>query len=58
MVRDSLVPNYFRREDGEVGWHEKGPIVWLVGHDGEVEVWMAVERKRPLFKPLTEDLSP
>jgi hypothetical protein len=56
-VRESKVPSSFSKADGEVGAHTAGPLVWLVGHDGQVEVWMAVERRHRLFGALLEHLS-
>jgi hypothetical protein len=32
-------------------------VVWLVGHDGQVDVWMALERCERLFVALMEHLS-
>ena len=56
-VRESKVPSSFSKADGEVGAHTAGPLVWLVGHDGQVEVWLAVERRHRLFGALLEHLS-
>jgi hypothetical protein len=56
FVQESKVPTSFSKGDGTAGWHEKGPIVWLVGHDGDVEVWLAVERRHRLFGALLEHL--
>jgi len=56
-VQESKVPSSFSKADGEVGAHRAGPLVWLVGHDGQVEVWMAVERRHRLFGALLEHLS-
>ena len=51
------MPTSFSKGDGTAGWHEKGPIVWLVGHDtGQVEVWLALERRERLFGALLEHL--
>jgi len=56
-VRESKVPSSFSKADGEVGAHTAGQLVWLVGHDGQVEVWLAVERRHRLFGALLEHLS-
>ena len=56
LVQESKVPSSFFKGDGTAGWHEKGPIVWLGGHDGQVEVWMALERRARLFGALLEHL--
>ena len=45
LVQESKVPSSFSKRDGTAGWHEMGPLVWLVGHDGQVDVWMALERR-------------
>ena len=51
------MPSSFSKADGEVGAHTAGQLVWLVGHDGQVEVWLAVERRHRLFGALLEHLS-
>ena len=57
FLDDQLLPSQFSAEDAKPRWHEKGPVVWIVGDDGEVTVWMAVERRRRfLFTALTEHL--
>ena len=56
LVQESKVPSSFSKRDGTAGWHEMGPLVWLVGHDGDVEVWLAVERRERLFGALLEHL--
>ena len=57
LVQDSLLPSSFSKADGEIGAHTAGPLVWMVGHDGQVEVWMALERRERLFGALLEHLS-
>ena len=57
LVQESLLPSSFSKGDGTAGWHEMGPLVWLVGHDGQVDVWMALERRERLFGALLEHLS-
>ncbi len=57
LVQESLLPSSFSKGDGTAGWHEMGPLVWLVGHDGQVDVWMALERRERLFGALMEHLS-
>jgi len=57
FLDDQLLPFQFSAEDAEARWHEKGSLVWLVGNDGEVTAWMAVERrKRRLFTALIKHL--
>ncbi len=57
MVEDSLLPGYIGYGAGELGWHQWGPLVWFVGHEAEVEVWLAVERRKEfLFTLLMEHL--
>ena len=58
FVQESLLPSSFSKGDGTAGWHEMGPLVWLVGHDGQVDVWLAVERRHRLFGALLEHLPP
>jgi len=53
-VEESLVPNIFTEQDKVVGWHQKGPVIWLVEHNGDVGVWLAVERKEDLFQEFLE----
>jgi len=55
-VQESKVPSSFSKADGEVGAHTAGPLVWMVGHDGQVDVWMALERRERLFGALLEHL--
>ena len=56
LVQDSLLPSSFSKADADIGWHTGLPLVWLVGHDGDVEVWMPVERRARLFPALIEHL--
>jgi hypothetical protein len=58
LVQESKVPSSFSKGDETAGWHEMGPLVWLVEHDGQVEVWLAVERRHRLFGALMEHLPP
>ena len=55
-VQESKVPSSFSKAGGDIGAHTAGPLVWLVGHDGQVEVWMALERRHRLFGALLEHL--
>ena len=55
-VQESKVPSSFSKADGDIGAHTAGPLVWLVGHDGQVDVWMALERRERLFGALLEHL--
>ena len=57
LVQESKVPSSFSKRDGTAGWHELGPLVWLVRHDGDVEVCMAIERRARLFPALIEHLA-
>ena len=56
LVQESKVPSSFSKRDGTAGWHEMGPLVWLVWHDEDVEVWMPLERRARLFPALIEHL--
>ncbi len=56
IVWDSLVPNSFTQADKTVGWHIKGPLVWEVTENEEVDVWLAIERTENLFGPLFEHI--
>lgn len=51
------MPSSFSKGDADIGWHTGLPVVWLVGHDGQVDVWMALERCERLFVALMEHLS-
>lgn len=43
IIRESLLPTHFQPQDGTVGPHQKGPLLWSVGEDGAVELWLPVE---------------